>query len=120
MPFPSADYANLPAGHPANADVHKARSDGIRLQSSSLGPQQGLAHMREGIRRKPRAYVTITAKGEYVGTKDQRTSRLNMRLTPTELGTIREAAATSQMSVSAFMLTAALEKAGASRPASST
>jgi uncharacterized protein (DUF1778 family) len=51
-----------------------------------------------------------------VGTKDQRTSRLNMRLTPTELKTIREAAGSAGTSVSAFMLSAALEKAGAKRP----
>ena len=59
-------------------------------------------------------------KGDYVGTKDQRTSRLNMRLTPTELSTIREAAAAAQLSVSAFMLSAALEKAGAQRLSSTT
>jgi uncharacterized protein (DUF1778 family) len=59
-----------------------------------------------------RVYVTLAPKGEYVGTKDQRTSRLNMRLTPAELSTIREAAAAARMSVSAFMLSAALEKAG--------
>ncbi|MGI9135838.1 MAG: plasmid mobilization protein [Candidatus Nanopelagicales bacterium] len=51
-------------------------------------------------------------------TKDQRTSRLNMRLTPAELSTIREAAAAAHLSVSAFMLSAALEKAGALHPAS--
>jgi uncharacterized protein (DUF1778 family) len=39
-----------------------------------------------------------------------------MRLTPAELVTIREAAAAAHLSVSAFMLTAALEKAGAQRP----
>ena len=60
----------------------------------------------------PRLYVTLVCKGEHVGTKDQRTSRLNMRLTPAESMTIREAAARVGMSVSAFMLTAALEKAG--------
>ena len=51
-----------------------------------------------------------------MGTKDQRTSRLNMRLTPAELKAIREAAVSAGMSVSAFMLTAALDKAGAKRP----
>jgi len=35
-----------------------------------------------------------------------------MRLTPAELAAIREASATAGMSVSAFMLSAALEKAG--------
>lgn len=38
-----------------------------------------------------------------------------MRLTSGELSTIREAAAAAQMSVSAFMLSAALEKAEAQR-----
>ncbi len=44
-----------------------------------------------------------------------------MRLTPAELSTIREAAKAAQMSVSAFMLTAALEKsrAASSDPTSS-
>ena len=59
-----------------------------------------------------RVYVTLAPKGEYVGTKDQRTSRLNMRLTPAELSTIREAAAAARMRVSASMPSAALEKAG--------
>jgi uncharacterized protein (DUF1778 family) len=55
-----------------------------------------------------------------MGTKDQRTSRLNMRLTPAELSTIRAAATKKQMSVSAFILSAALENSGLSRPASAT
>lgn len=55
-----------------------------------------------------------------MGTKDQRTSRLNMRLTPAELSTIRAAATKKQMSVSAFILSAALENSGTFRPASAT
>jgi len=39
-----------------------------------------------------------------------------MRLTPSELKAIREAAGSAGMSVSAFMLTAALDKAGAKGP----
>ena len=62
-------------------------------------------------------YVTLILKGDYVGTKDQRTARLNMRLTPAELSSIREAAAAAGQNVSAFMLTAALEKTGSQRPA---
>ena len=121
MPSPSADYANLPVEYPVKADVHKARGDGVPLQPSRVGLQQDLAHMHEwGFGESPVRTSQLPARGKHVGTKDQRTSRLNMRLTPAELGTIREAAATSHMSVSAFMLFAALEKAGASRPASST
>ena len=80
-----------------------------------------LAHTRDGqLCGKAVCTSHLFVKGEYVGTKDQRTSRLNMRLTPLELSTIREAAAAAQVSVSAFMLSAALEKAGAQRPAPSS
>ena len=79
-----------------------------------LATQGDLAHtLVWWIRLIHRKYVTLISKGDYVGTKDQRTSRLNMRLTPAELSTIREAAAAAGQSVSAFMLAAALNQAAA-------
>lgn len=52
------------------------------------------------------------ATGVAVSGSQGKSERLNLRVTPEELSTVRKAATERSMSVSAFMLDAALREAG--------